>query len=245
MHALELPEILEIWERGQAMHPVDRALALLARSRLAATRDELAALTLGERDMLLLRLRAATFGDAVPATARCPSCGERLEFTLGCRDLIARVESAFAPAPCRVVAGEYAVRARPVNTFDLAAIARSADAEAARGTLLARCVVEAARAAEPVAADGLPPPVQDAVAQALCDADPAAEILIDVDCPDCRHRWRETLDVAALLWSEVTARAQRLLVEVHLLARAYGWAEHDILALSRARREAYLQMVSA
>jgi hypothetical protein len=57
MHALELPEILEIWERGQAMHPVDRALALLARSRLAATRDELAALTLGERDMLLLRLR--------------------------------------------------------------------------------------------------------------------------------------------------------------------------------------------
>ena len=41
------------------------------------------------------------------------------------------------------------------------------------------------------------------------------------------------------------ARAQRLLMEVHLLARAYGWREADILGMSPARRNAYLQRVAA
>ena len=40
-----------------------------------------------------------------------------------------------------------------------------------------------------------------------------------------------------------TAWAVRLLGEVHELASAYGWREHDVLALSPWRRQAYLQMV--
>jgi hypothetical protein len=43
----------------------------------------------------------------------------------------------------------------------------------------------------------------------------------------------------------VAARAQRLLMEVHLLARAYSWRESDILAMSPARRNAYLQQVAS
>jgi hypothetical protein len=40
-------------------------------------------------------------------------------------------------------------------------------------------------------------------------------------------------------------RARRFLDEVHVLARAYGWAEAEILRLSEARRSAYLQRVLA
>ena len=40
-------------------------------------------------------------------------------------------------------------------------------------------------------------------------------------------------------------RAKRLLMDVHLLARAYGWSEAEVLALSPARRRFYLEMVEA
>ena len=42
---------------------------------------------------------------------------------------------------------------------------------------------------------------------------------------------------------EVQARARRLLREVDVLARAYGWTEADVLALSEQRRTAYLEIV--
>jgi hypothetical protein len=40
-------------------------------------------------------------------------------------------------------------------------------------------------------------------------------------------------------------RARRALSEVHVLATAYGWSESEIFEMSSARREFYLQMVSA
>jgi hypothetical protein len=51
-------------------------------------------------------------------------------------------------------------------------------------------------------------------------------------------------DIGAFLWEEIAAQARRLLREVHTLARAYGWREADILVMSAARRQAYLEMVS-
>ena len=45
--------------------------------------------------------------------------------------------------------------------------------------------------------------------------------------------------------AELATQAKRLLREVHFLARAYGWREADILAMSARRRQAYLEMVGA
>jgi hypothetical protein len=76
-------------------------------------------------------------------------------------------------------------------------------------------------------------------------ADPMAEILMDLTCPECGHRSNKALDLVAFLWSEIEARAKRLLWEIHALASAYGWPERDILALSDHRRRLYLEMVQA
>jgi hypothetical protein len=51
-------------------------------------------------------------------------------------------------------------------------------------------------------------------------------------------------DIAAYLWQEVDARARRALRDTHTLARAYGWREADILAMSDFRRQQYLEMVA-
>ena len=62
-------------------------------------------------------------------------------------------------------------------------------------------------------------------------------------CPACGHRWQSVFDIAAFLWREIDAWAQRTLRDVHALARGYGWHESDILALTATRRQIYLEMI--
>ena len=81
----------------------------------------------------------------------------------------------------------------------------------------------------------------DRIGEAMASADPMAEIAFDFDCPGCGTAFREDLDLAAFLWKEIEVEAKRLLFEVHTLASAYGWREHEVLALSSARRAYYLE----
>jgi hypothetical protein len=74
--------------------------------------------------------------------------------------------------------------------------------------------------------------------------DPCADIELSLVCENCAQAWTAPFDIAALLWDEVEARARALLATVDILARAYGWSEHHVLALSEQRRAAYLEMVT-
>ena len=51
------------------------------------------------------------------------------------------------------------------------------------------------------------------------------------------------MDIGEFFWRELTVQAKRLLREVHLLARGYGWREADVLALHPRRRQAYLDLL--
>jgi hypothetical protein len=83
------------------------------------------------------------------------------------------------------------------------------------------------------------------IGAALAAADPMGETRVALVCPACDHAWDDSIDVASFIWTELEARARRLLWEVHSLASAYGWSESETLALSAARRAMYLEMVRA
>ncbi|MFK4188028.1 hypothetical protein ACI2L4_29115, partial [Streptomyces sparsogenes] len=117
----------------------------------------------------------------------------------------------------------------------------------ARRLLLARCIVSAARAGHPVPADQLPTlrlpeAVQRRIAEAAEQADPAAEVTLRIACPECGEATPAELDIASYLWTELDSWARDLLLDVHLLATAYGWSEPEILALSPLRRRYYLEL---
>lgn len=236
-------EVLDAWELGQGHGPTIRALALLAASGSGEPWEALEALPLGERDRRLLGLRIVTAGRRLDAFARCPSCGEPLDLSLDAGALL----TACGPIPA---AGELArqdltLRFRPVSSADLLAVERCAEVEEARRRLAGRCLLEARRGGRTVDAAALSEEELTDLSQALADADPGAELLFDLRCPACEAAWQQVLDVAAFVWEELEAQAQRLLGEVHVLARAYGWREADVLALSPQRRRIYLEMVSA
>ena len=65
-----------------------------------------------------------------------------------------------------------------------------------------------------------------------------------MECPECGAHFETPFDPPAFVWQELSTLANRLLWEVDQLARAYGWPEADILALSPTRRRAYLEIAA-
>ncbi|RNF86933.1 hypothetical protein [Streptomyces botrytidirepellens] len=261
-------ELLATWEAGLAHHGPGRALLLHRAARPESGTEELRAVPVGEREADLYALRRALFGERMQARVECGACGEAMEFDLDARDLGARPRPLGGPdgsAPgsdgsLRVEEGEWTVAFRLPTVADIETAARTAAAEAdadltvdaddraarARSLLLARCVVSAVRAGRPVPADRLPSELPERVRQRLADAaeqaDPAADVTLNVACPECGEATRAELDIASYLWTELDSWARDLLLDVHLLATAYGWTEPEILALSPLRRRYYLEL---
>jgi hypothetical protein len=235
-------ELLRAWEDASAQHPLDRALTLLGAAWPAYSHADLAAMSIGVRDSLLLSLREQLFGHALRAIATCPECAEALELSLRTDGLRATPEVA---APARAAEQELevegvSVRFRAVDSRDLAATLACADPAAARRVLLERAIVAAHRGGDPIA--DLPPAVEAQLEERLLELDPQADIVLDQSCPACGARWLAPFDVVPFLWSDVDRWARQLFRMVDTLGRAYGWREADVLALSPRRRRIYLEL---
>lgn len=243
MHALLPQDMVSLWELGHDRPAPERALALLSAG--GQDSEELARLPLGACNARLLELRARTLGSELRCYAACPACGEAVEFSLSSTELaIAPVLGIGETATARLgPQADVVVRFRLPNSRDLAAAVATGDSARGAEVILERCVVQAEQAGEPVELAELSEAIRAEIGEAMAAADPGAEIRLRLACPACANDWSAPLEVSSFFWSELTVRAERLLLDVHRLARAYGWSENDILALSPARRSFYLSLV--
>jgi hypothetical protein len=238
MHALSVPELLQIWERGLAQSPVQRALNFLSVACSDVSAQELAEWSIGQRDARLLTLREWAFGSQLVSVVDCPNCGDRLELNFNIADI--RAGSAHLPtSPLSLEIEDYVVQFRLPNSRDLAMLT---DPHAPH-QLLERCLLEASYKNEPYTWAQLPEKVLDSVIQQMSLTDPQAEIKLALTCPACHHAWKSVFDIVSYFWDELNVWAIRILHEVHILASAYGWHESEILALHPHRRQLYLEMV--
>jgi hypothetical protein len=233
MRELAERELLDIWEHGLPLHPVDRGLLALHAAYPATSYDTLAGWPLGTRNRALAQVFTSWFGAGLEAWAACDACGEQLEFEMSTRELITQQAGPpGAEQPAVVTVGSH--RFRLPSSRDLALAAREPTAELAAASLLRICWIGSGDA--PSFSDR----EIDEAGEQLALGDPLAEARVQLTCPACFHEWDDTLDLALFVWAEVEARAKRLLLDVHHLARAYGWTETEILALSARRRRFYL-----
>lgn len=230
--------LLDTWSKARREPPLGRTLALLQLAAPGADLEQLAALPIGRRDARLLAWRNSILGHELRCLMRCPACGLDGEFSLDSRALVRVAEVAAEPV---VEREDYRVELRPINSSDLA----QAGAAASSRRLLERAIVRAERAGQRVSSTELPDSVLDAIEQQLLALDPLLELQLALTCPGCAHAHATYFDVAEFVWAEVADTAQRLLREVDVLARAYGWSEREILALSASRRQLYLEQVGA
>ncbi|MFC9503919.1 hypothetical protein [Streptomyces sp. NPDC057002] len=233
-------DVLATWESGLGQAPAGRAVLLhrAARPDLGGDQQALLSLPVGEREADLFALRRALFGERMQVRLDCSACGADMEFELDAGEFARTLADRGDPL-VRVAEDGWEVEFRVPGVADLTAAARAADP---RGVLLARCVVSAVREGETVSADTLPVTVQRRIAEAARTADPGADVTLAIACPECGEPTRAELDIASYLWTELDAWARDLLLDVHLLATAYGWSEPEILALSPLRRRYYLEL---
>jgi hypothetical protein len=245
MRPLSARDLLLVWEQAERRRPVERDLVLLAAACPELPEEDLAALPLGGRQSRLLALHQETFGASLELAAGCPVCGEPLEVELRIEDLTAGgAGDEAAPEAAEIVEAGLRLVVRPLNGADLMAATSCAGAGEARRLLARRALLEASRDGVAIGAGDLSDGELELLSRSLAEIDPQAEMLLDLACPACGHRWQALLDAAECLWSEVDAAARRLLREVHALARGYGWREADILSMSARRRRGYLEILT-
>jgi hypothetical protein len=222
--------VLQLWERAVGLDRWQRDDALLEDAP-ASPRG------LGARNGALLTLRGGLFGRAWTLKSACPACATECEFEIDCQELAANLqgEPAEDGATCDWSGRSLGLRAPTVD--DLEAIGRQADRSSAVRALLTRCVV----------GDFDPADADDSAIEALGrhieQLDPGAVVAFQLGCPACRHEWSSVLDPGEAVWAELQRAAERTLVEIGALARAYGWTETEVMRLSPLRRAAYLQLV--
>jgi hypothetical protein len=241
--ALTAKHVLDLWERGLTKHPLQRSLDLLAGVYPEISLDELRKLPIGWRDLHLLAVREALFGQRLSSLTSCPQCGERLEMAFDIAQLRAIPPDSASSGPYSIARDDYEVEFHLPNSGDMLRVAELSEAGESRRTLFESCVEQARRAGVPISASELPNELVLAAAARMAELDPQADMQIELTCPACSSRWSTTFDIASYLWIEINAWALRLLHEIHCLASAYGWREADILSLSPMRRQFYLELI--
>lgn len=242
MAALSAAKLLDAWERGWAQPPIQRAIALAALALPETPLENLARLSLGERNANLLILRQQIFGSQMVSLTKCGACGEALELRFAVEDILL-VNQPEATNPLVLRYDDYEVQFRLPNSEDL--LAAMADRNSARQFLFDRCVLAAHYHGDVISTSQLPVEAVHAVEERMAQADPQADVQLNLACPYCGHHRQAHFDIVAFLWNEINAWACRLLRQVHVLASAYGWRESEILAMSPWRRQLYLEMIKA
>jgi hypothetical protein len=199
--------------------------------------DSLADVPVGERDAKILDLRSASFGRVARAVLNCPNCSERLEFTFDSRTFLL-ADSSYPVSPTVEVDGW---KFRIPSSRDVARIAHEHDVDRGARALLKLCWVSNGVEGQPEWSDEL----LETVEARMGELDPQGDLNLDFNCEQCGHGWQTEFDITGFFWDEIEVCAKRLLEEVHVLAGAYGWSEHEVLALSDVRRSAYIDMVTA
>ena len=181
-------------------------------------------LSRGDGDRALAALHGHLYGPRIVADARCSHCDGQFELRFALPDLVAGRwpdGSATGTPPAVTVAG---ARLRlPV----------CADRATDPASLLAALVLE-----------GALPPLAQAEA-ALEAADPALELDLAGDCPGCGTHQAVPFSMAGFLGAALQRDHAFLLREVHLIARAYGWALDEILSLTRSARQGFVRLILA
>ena len=234
MRSLSAKDIVGVWGLCEHQAPIARALAIIQAAFPAMPAGDIARLSVGRRDLLLLMIRRAMLGTTFESVAECPKCTERLEFTLNAADLeIGSLEP--AAHEYELAFEQYRVRYRLLDSYDIIDAGACASIEEARALLVDSAVLDATVAERSVRPDQLPADVVERLAVAITENDPQAELLLNLDCPACGHGWQVLFDVATFFWDEV-------LRDVHFIASKYGWSEDAILSMSPMKRKLYLEM---
>lgn len=242
-------------EKRNGLGPIARVTSLLARclgvpGDPRPAQESAAAMTVGDREALLLAVRRATFGEELACALRCPDagCGAPLEVVLRASDLMLEPYADAAPRyEAEIADGDHRLqvtfRLPTGSDQEAAAPLAMVDPQAAARSLAERCALDV-RDPTGIPVDHLSDVAVIALGEAMASRDPQAEIELDLTCPACGSAFVDVFETGTFLLQELDGYLGRVTREIHVLAMNYHWSEADILALTPERRARYLGLLA-
>jgi hypothetical protein len=225
--------------RGRVAQP-GIVTALLSRcvkriGPIRPTHDHVRRLTVGDRDFLMMQIRRMTFGPRVDATLICPNpeCAQKMDATFDLSQV---------PVEARSLQPRYAFGSwqfRLPQGGDQEALSGMGDAahRPIVDRLLSRCLVGVG---EDVV-HALPESTIADLESAMQRVAPWVDFEMRATCPDCRLEFTTHFDPGSFFIDELLRLRAGFDREVHLLSLHYHWPLHDILSMTRERRQRYLR----
>ncbi len=241
MRTLTDSELLSAWETGSTARSVERALLLISLAYPDISGPE--QLPIGERDALLLSLLQRTFGSAIACTTACTCCTEKLEVEFTVPELL-RIREQRATDVVRMSHEGVSLSLRVPTSLDLMKLAEQNSSTSTGKELFGLCMIEATLNQVPISPETVPDSVVQVAGDLLSEADPLADVQIRLTCPSCENSWDMPFDITTYFWKEIDTWAWHTLRTVDLLAGEYGWSESDILTMTPARRQHYVDLIT-
>ena len=244
MQHLSDRSLLLLWEQGLSQSLIEKSLRLIVHTFPGLDIQTAAALSIGDRDARLLRIRKALFFFFLQNATHCPACGEKIEWEMPVSGLeLQTIQPAAERPQLEFQYQNKELVMRLPNTMDVLEAIELESPEEQSNSLLQRCILRSSLPFERV--EDYPESLKSDILHQMESLDPQANIEIQVQCPACQHAWNMLFDIMNYLWTEIGQLAHRLLQDVFLLARSFGWPEAEILAMSRTRRNWYIQMLQS
>jgi hypothetical protein len=215
------------------------ALAILELAGRVATLEDGAAvdwdaLPASEIAAIALAIRQAWIGDQLSTDGECPECAERVDVSFRIGEYFRHFRPSTPADVVNTGDGWYeisGIRFRVPRVADLTAALAGDDSAAT----LAKASVEPTDLSEEQ---------WEIVDAALDLIAPSLDGTVGGLCPECGSSMSLRLDPCSYVMAELRDLFAGIYYEVHLLARAYGWKEIDILSMSRTRRIKYAHLIS-
>jgi hypothetical protein len=257
-------ELLATTRNGAAATLVTEVLCRCV-SRIGAvhpvTADIARGLLVADRQFLLLRIRELTFGDRCTGTLACPwpGCAAKVDIDFSTRDIPVRGCATIAASYRVELSEEAAVTSEDgavhrALTFrlptgaDQEAVGPVVAADPARALtlLLERCVLgsDAADCAATELVQRMSPRARRELEAALEAHAPALDLDMALTCPECGRAFTTPLDLTDFFFGELRTSRDLLYRQVHYIAYHYHWSEHEIMALPREKRLAYIDILA-
>jgi hypothetical protein len=183
---------------------------------------------------LLAALYVRSYGMRVESMVRCGACDQRFDLDFALDDMLHSMREGTGRVP-RDEAGFFRLRdgrrfRLPTGADEHAVLQVPAgDRET---VLLRRCVVE-----------GSPDADLESVAEAMREAAPLLDLVVEAHCPECRGTQIVRFDLQHYLLARILDERRLRAWEFHRLARAYSWSRSEILDLSRSQRRLHVELI--
>jgi hypothetical protein len=238
-------ELLTLWEQGIDLSLLRKTLLLLEVAHPEMEPEDIAKLSIGARDARLFHLREWMFGSSFRNTIDCPECMKQMEWEMRIEDLVMLSQySEETAGEYNVSSGNYNIRFRLPNSIDISEALSTNVSQSGSEFLLQKCILDIKQKNGDQKGRKLPAKLMNNLSAKMSELDPAADIQMNITCPNCAFHWEARFDIMSYLWEEIENWAQRILRDVVLLAKNFGWSEKEILNMGADRRQRYVEMIT-